>query len=55
MKAKSNKGDKEKERMVRDHYKKKMEKYRVGPSSEDIWKGREEKLQPGEAFSVHFD
>lgn len=38
--------------MVRTHYKQKAMKYKLGPSSEDVWKGREEKLRLGEAFSI---
>ena len=26
-------------------------KYKIGPSSEDVWKSRDVRLQPGEAFS----
>lgn len=37
--------------MVRDHYKKRDLKYKVGPSSEDVWEGRERKVEWGEAFS----
>ncbi len=37
--------------MIREHYKKRAMKYKVGPSSEDIWEARQERLQWGEAFS----
>jgi hypothetical protein len=37
--------------MIRDHYKRKALKYKIGPSSEDVWESREEKLEWGEAFS----
>lgn len=37
--------------MIRDHYKRKTLKYKVGPSSEDVWESRDEKLEWGEAFS----
>ncbi|KAL8815578.1 MAG: hypothetical protein Q9223_005297 [Gallowayella weberi] len=33
-------GDEERERRVREHYRLKETKYRVGPSSEDIWRPR---------------
>lgn len=36
--------------MIREHYKRKTMKYKIGPSSEDIWKSRDRKLQWGEAF-----
>jgi len=50
MKLKSQAGP-VKEDMVRSHYKQKAMKYKSGPSSEDVWKSRDVKLQPGEAFS----
>jgi hypothetical protein len=37
--------------LIRDHYKRKNLKYKVGPSSEDIWESRDEKLAWGEPFS----
>jgi len=37
--------------MIREHYKKRALKYKVGPSSEDIWETREERLPWGVAFS----
>lgn len=37
--------------MIRNHYKRKALKYKVGPSSEDIWESRDKKLAWGEAFS----
>jgi hypothetical protein len=37
--------------MIRDHYKRKILKYKIGPSSEDIWESRDEKLAWGKAFS----
>jgi hypothetical protein len=37
--------------MIRDHYKRKILKYKVGPSSEDVWEPRDKKLEWGEAFS----
>jgi len=37
--------------MIRNHYKKRALKYKVGPSSEDIWESREKRLEFGEAFS----
>ena len=33
-------GDEEREKRVRQHYKLREMKYRVGPSSEDVWKPR---------------
>lgn len=36
--------------MIREHYKKKALKYKLGPSSEDVWELRDKKLEPGEAF-----
>ena len=41
--------------MIREHYKRKALKYKVGPSSEDIWDSRDEKLVWGEAFSEPVD
>lgn len=41
--------------MIRDHYKKRDLKYKLGPSSEDIWEGREKKLDWGEAFARSVD
>jgi hypothetical protein len=38
--------------MIRDHYKKRALKYKVGPSSEDVWESREKRIDnPEEAFS----
>ena len=37
--------------MIRDHYKKKDLKYKLGPSSEDIWEGRDQKVDWGTAFN----
>jgi hypothetical protein len=37
--------------MIRAHYKKKALKYKLGPSSEDVWESRDKKLEWGEAFS----
>jgi hypothetical protein len=37
--------------MIRDHYKRKSLKYKIGPSSEDIWESRDRRLEWGEAFS----
>ena len=37
--------------MIRDHYKRKALKYKVGPSSEDVWESRDAKLRWGDAFS----
>ncbi len=42
--------DEQKENMIRDHYKKKDLKYKLGPSSEDVWEGREQKVDWGTAF-----
>jgi len=36
--------------MIRDHYKRKSLKYKVGPSSEDVWESRGRRLEWGEAF-----
>lgn len=43
-----------KEDAIRDHYRKKeLEKYGPGkPSSEDVWRERQELVKPGEAFSM---
>lgn len=41
--------------MVRDRYKRKALKYKVGPSSEDVWESREQKVSPGEAFVEKFE
>lgn len=43
-----------KENMIREHMKHKNAKYKTGPSSEDIWKGRDEMMEDG-AFSVEFE
>jgi hypothetical protein len=37
--------------MIREHYKRKVLKYKVGPSSEDVWESRDTRLEWGEAFS----
>jgi hypothetical protein len=37
--------------MIREHYKRKTLKYKVGPSSEDVWESRDNRLEWGEAFS----
>jgi hypothetical protein len=37
--------------IIRAHYKKKSLKYKLGPSSEDVWELRNKKLEWGEAFS----
>jgi len=36
--------------MIREHYKKRALKYKVGPSSEDVWESREKRMGWGEAF-----
>jgi hypothetical protein len=41
----------QREDMIKEHYRKKALKYKVGPSSEDVWEGREKKMEWGEAFS----
>ncbi|KAI4179236.1 MAG: hypothetical protein LQ346_007238 [Caloplaca aetnensis] len=41
-------GDQERESRIRDHYRLREKKYRVGPSSEDVWRPRTKKL--GGAF-----
>jgi hypothetical protein len=41
--------------MIRDHYKKRALKYKVGPSSEDVWESREGMMEWGEAFSEPMD
>ncbi|KAL8750065.1 MAG: hypothetical protein Q9184_006563 [Pyrenodesmia sp. 2 TL-2023] len=38
-------GDQERESRIRDHYKLREMKYRVGASSEDVWQPRTEKLE----------
>jgi hypothetical protein len=38
--------------MVKKRYAQKALKYKLGPSSEDVWKSREERLPVGEAFSL---
>jgi hypothetical protein len=35
----------EKEKMIRDHYRKKHIKYKTGPSSEDVWELRKEPVE----------
>ncbi|CEN61460.1 hypothetical protein ASPCAL08114 [Aspergillus calidoustus] len=37
--------EKEKSRMIRDHYRKKAIKYKTGPSSEDVWEVRMEPVR----------
>jgi hypothetical protein len=37
--------------LIRAHYKRKSLKYKIGPSSEDIWESRDRRLEWGEAFS----
>jgi hypothetical protein len=37
--------------LIRDHFKRKTLKYKLGPSSEDIWESRDQKLAWGDAFS----
>ncbi len=49
MRSKSYAG--QREDMIKEHYRKKALKYKVGPSSEDVWEGREKKMEWGEAFS----
>ncbi|KAL3477982.1 hypothetical protein BJX99DRAFT_116336 [Aspergillus californicus] len=44
MKIRTN-SDKEKQRKIRDHYRKKAIKYKTGPSSEDVWDVRVEPVQ----------
>lgn len=41
--------------MVRDRYKRKALKYKLGPSSEDVWKSRDKKLEFGEAFNERYE
>jgi len=36
--------------MIRDHYKKKSLKYKLGPSSEDVWESRDRRFEWGETF-----
>lgn len=48
----SNDGLSVKEERIRQHYKMKNLKYKVGPSSEDVWASRDERLGWGEAFSA---
>lgn len=50
MRTKSYK-DEPKAAMIREHYKKRDLKYKVGPSSEDVWESREKMLGWGEAFT----
>ena len=38
-------GDEERRKKIQDHYAGKVEKYRTGPSSEDVWEVREEKVE----------
>jgi len=45
-------GDEQKVGMIRDYYRRKGLKYKLGPSSEDVWQARDKKLEWGEAFSV---
>ena len=42
--------DEQRADMIRDHYKKKDLKYKLGPSSEDIWESRDKKVEWGTAF-----
>lgn len=42
--------DEQRGNMIRDHYKKKDLKYKLGPSSEDIWESRDKKVEWGTAF-----
>jgi len=35
----------DKERLIRDHYRKKAIKYKTGPSSEDVWELRREPIE----------
>lgn len=39
-------GDEERANRVREHYWKRDEKYRRGPSSEDVWVARKEMVRP---------
>ncbi len=38
-------GEEERERRVREHYRQRETKYRVGPSSEDVWRQRERRVE----------
>lgn len=49
MRSKSYAG--QREDMIKEHYRKKALKYKAGPSSEDVWEGREKKMEWGEAFA----
>ncbi|KAI9742501.1 MAG: hypothetical protein M1818_004035 [Claussenomyces sp. TS43310] len=51
MKTKST-GDEQRADMIRDYYRRKGLKYKLGPSSEDVWQVREKRLEMGEAFSI---
>ena len=47
-------GDEERAKRVREHYWKRDEKYRRGPSSEDVWVARKE-LLPKDAEEGRFE
>lgn len=47
-------GEPVKSDMIRARYRGKLAKYRLGPSSEDIWKSREKMVKEGEAFAYEF-
>ncbi|PWY65314.1 hypothetical protein BO70DRAFT_276994, partial [Aspergillus heteromorphus CBS 117.55] len=38
-------GDQQRKNAIRDHYRKKAVKYKTGPSSEDVWDARTERVQ----------
>lgn len=41
--------------MVRERYKRKALKYKVGPSSEDVWESRDKKMEWGETFNERYE
>lgn len=47
-------GEPAKTEMIRTHYRQKVSKYRVGPSSEDVWKERDKMVEEADAFSYEF-